>query len=87
MQGKTGIPLLQGIRIYQRQVQNKGGGTSVKRDIMTFRVASSKMKGQGKWDHPGTQAVKLMDEAYDWAKRTWETDVVPQLMLQITKNF
>lgn len=86
-QGPTGIPLLQGIRIYQRQVPNGSGGSSTRRDIMTFRVASSKMKGQGRWDHPGTQAVKLMDEAYDWAKRTWEKDIVPGLMVQIATNF
>jgi hypothetical protein len=87
MQGPTGIPLLQGIRIYQRQVKGKDGNTSVKRDIMTFRVASSKQKGQGRWDHPGTEAVHLMEEGYTWAKRTWEREVVPQLMAEITKNF
>lgn len=87
MQGPTGIPLLQGVRIYQRQVKNKDGSKSVKRDIMTFRVASSKHKGQGRWEHPGNEAVKLLEEAYDWAKRTWEKDIVPQLMLSIEKNF
>lgn len=86
MQGNTGIPLLQGIRIYQREFQKKGGGTGVRKDIMTFRVASSKQKGQGKWDHPGTPAVKLMDEGYDWAKRTWERDIVPGLILAITNG-
>jgi hypothetical protein len=87
MQGPTGIPLLQGIRIYQRQVKNKDGSHSVKRDIMTFRVASSKHKGQGRWDHPGNEAMKMMDEAYHWAKQTWEKDVVPQLILELNKNF
>lgn len=87
MQGPTGIPLLQGVRIYQRQVKNDDGSTSTRKDIMTFRIVSSKHKGQGRWDHPGNQALKLMDEAYDWAKKTWDKDIVPQLMLTVAKNF
>lgn len=87
MQGPTGIPLLQGVRVYQREIKNKDGSKSVRRDIMTFRVASSKHKGQGRWDHPGTEAVKLMDEAFDWAKRQWEREVVPQLSLELSKSF
>ncbi len=87
MMGPTGIPLLQGIRVYQRGVKNKDGSTSVKKDIMTFRVASSKHKGQGRWDHPGNEAVKLMDEAFTWAKATWEREIVPQLTLAISKSF
>lgn len=87
MKGPTGIPLLQGIRIYQREHTNAKGDKSIKRDIMTFRVASSKQKGQGKWDHPGTEAVHLMDEAYTWAKTAWERDIVPGLVAQLSKNF
>ena len=85
-QGPTGIPLLQGVRIYQRQIKDKQGKDTTRRDIMTFRIASSKQKGQGRWDHPGTAPVKLMDDAYDWAKRTWEEKIVPQLVLNLNKN-
>lgn len=87
MQGPTGIPLLQGVRIYQRQVKGKNGETSTKRDIMTFRVASSKQKGQGRWDYPGAEAVKLMEEGYDWAKRTWEREIIPQISMELSKSF
>ena len=87
MQGPTGIPLLQGVRVYQRKVKNKDGSESVKKEIMTFRIVSSKHKSQGRWDHPGLQAVKLMDEAYQWALKTWETAIVPQISAQIAKNF
>ncbi len=92
MQGPTGIPLLQGIRVYQYPVPTSKLGktekSGFKRMIMTFRVASSKHKNEpGRWDHPGLPAIKLMDEAYDWAKSTWEKDVVPQLMLQLAANF
>lgn len=87
-QGPTGIPLLQGVRIYQRNVKDpKTGKDSTKREIMTFRVASSKHKGQGRWDHPGNEGTRLMDEAYAWAKTTWEREIVPQLMMQLEKSF
>jgi hypothetical protein len=86
MQGPTGIPLLQGVRIYQNKITNKDGSQSVRKDIMTFRVVSSKHKGQGRWEHPGSEAVGLMDEAYDWAIRTWASDIVPDLALSISKS-
>jgi hypothetical protein len=86
MQGPTGIPLLKGVRIFQRETENKDGSKSVRRDIMTFRVASSKHKDQGRWEHPGLEGVKLMDEAYDWAKTTWEKDIIPQLREQLSNG-
>lgn len=86
VQGNTGIPLLQGIRVYQRQVKNKDGSSSVKRDIMSFRVVSSKHQGSGKWDHPGLPAVKLFDEAYMWAMDQWEKVIVPDIMKQLDKS-
>jgi hypothetical protein len=87
MQGPTGIPLLQGINIYQREVKDKQGKTGVRRDIMTFRVASSKHYGQGRWDHPGIEGVRLLDEAYDWARRQWEQLIAPEVVARISKNF
>jgi hypothetical protein len=68
-QGTTGIPFLQSVRVYQRQMKNG----SVNRGIMTFRVASSKHKGSGKWVHPGIQARKFFDETQEWALKTWDT--------------
>lgn len=86
MQGPTGIPLLQGVRIYQREVKGANGKTSVRRDIMTFRIVSSKMKGQGRWDHPGLVPLKLFPEGYEWAKKTWENEVLPDLMRQLNRE-
>lgn len=80
MQGPTGIPLLQGVSIYQKKVKDKAGKESVKRSIMTFRVVSSKMKGQGRWDHPGLPAAKLMEDGQEWAQRQWEQEIVPQIV-------
>lgn len=76
-QGNTGIPFLQNVRIYQRNV-----GGSVQRDIMTFRVASSKHKGTGKWMHPGLEARHFFDEAADWSLELWD-----KIRDQILKDF
>jgi hypothetical protein len=69
-QGATGgIPLLKGIRIYQSEYKKDDGSTGIRRDVMTFRVASSKQ--QGKWNHPGTEGVHILDKACEWAVQEW----------------
>jgi hypothetical protein len=71
-------PILNGVRIYQHM--SKGGGQSVSRSVMTFRIASSKQAGTGKWDHPGTAGAKLLDEAFTWCQQEWETVVLPAVL-------
>lgn len=78
-QGPTGIPLLQGISIYQTK-GNRGG---TKRSIMTFRVASEKHVGKGRWDHPGLEATHLMDDGAKWAAEEWEKRIAPQIVAQL----
>ncbi len=79
-QGPTGIPLLQGVRIYQRQVADKEGKSSVKKMITTFRVVSSKHKAENRWIHPGLEARKFMDEAATWALELWEQKIKPEVL-------
>lgn len=74
-QGNTGIPFLQSVRVYQKNM--KGGG--VQRGIMTFRVASSKHRGSGKWVHPGLEPRKFMDETAEWSLKIWE-QMVPEIL-------
>jgi hypothetical protein len=74
---KSRIPLLQGLTIYQRKVTNEQGKESIKRDIMTFRVASEKQIGSGKWWHKetkGLNAFKDVEAEIDqiWAKMIQE---------------
>lgn len=42
--GPTGVPLLKGVRVYQKEMKDKDGNTKTGRFVMTFRVASSKHK-------------------------------------------
>ncbi len=85
-QGPTGIPFLQGVRIYQRETKNPNGSSSVKRAVMTFRVVSSKHKGTGRWFHPGNKPVLIFDEAYRWGQQHWETVVLPKIADYVLEN-
>jgi hypothetical protein len=83
IQGPTGIPYLQGIQIYQRQVKGADGKDSVKRYIMTFRVASEKHRDEGRWEHPGLPPVNIFDDAAKWAADQWEKEIAPKLITKI----
>jgi hypothetical protein len=78
--GATGIPFLQGVSIYQTKVKDKKGNESVQKQIMTFRVVSSKHKGTGRWVHPGFEAKKFLPEAYEWALKEWRDKILPQIL-------
>lgn len=80
LQGPTGIPYLQGLNIYQNAVKDSKGKEHVRRDIMTFRVASSKMLGTGRWEHPGLQKTDLMKSGLDFANSHWEKVVAPSVI-------
>jgi hypothetical protein len=80
MQGPTGIPLLQGVRVYQKEFTDKDGAKRVGRSIVTFRMVSSKMMGTGRWTHPGIEAKKFLDKAYEWAMKEWETKVRDEVL-------
>lgn len=86
-QGPTGIPLLKGIRIYQKEIKDKNGEAKVGRFVMTFRVASSKHKAQGgRWDHPGVPATNILEDAMKWALDQWENKVSPQIIASIVAS-
>jgi hypothetical protein len=84
---------LDGVSIYQRMKKNPDGSMAtgrkgnpvVVRDVMTFRVASSKHMGQ-KWDHPGLEGKEFLDEAYSWALNHWETEILPSIIKTVTEE-
>ena len=79
-QGLSGTPFLQSVRIYQKQMKDG----SVKKGIMTFRVASSKHKGTGRWVHPGLEPKRFFDETADWALKAWDT-IRDEILKQFTE--
>lgn len=85
-QGPTGIPFLAGVRVYQKGVRGKSGEEKMVKSVVTFRTASSKMKGSGRWVHPGLEAKLFLDEAAEWALKQWESKIRDQLIVAVTKN-
>ncbi|HUM43273.1 MAG TPA: hypothetical protein PKI14_10020 [Fervidobacterium sp.] len=65
-------PILKGLTIYQREVKTKSGKTQIKRDVMTFRVASSKQEGQSLWDLPPRQGLHAFDETAKEIDLIWD---------------
>ena len=77
-QGMTGRSFLSGLQIRQKMIGGAGG--MVQKTAMVFRVVSSLHKGTGRWVHPGFKAVKLFDEANQWATREWENKLMPEIL-------
>lgn len=75
-QGKTGIPFLQGVRVYQKEISTPKG-PKVQRAILTFRTASENSDG---WKHPGLTALKAFEEACDFALREWSSKIAGQVL-------
>lgn len=76
-------PVLDGVRIYQKVVGQRGGQPVVQRSVMTFRTISSKHSGV-KWQHPGNKPMHFIEEAYDWAMREWSDTMLPGIMEKFT---
>ena len=78
---KSFRPLLEGLTIYQSLMKNKKGDVMknkkgeprVRRDIMTFRVASTRQIGKGLWDNPGRPGVKAFESTAKELDVIWET--------------
>lgn len=79
-QGPTGIPFLQGVRVYQKMVADQTGKLHPQKSIMTFRTVSSKHKGTGRWVHPGLKAKLFFDQAEDWIRKEWESKIKPMVL-------
>lgn len=82
--GGGGTPFLHGISIYQTPDDKAKSG--VKRSITTYRIVSSKHASQGRWMHPGLEAVNLMDLGFEWALQEWETKLGPEIVAKITSS-
>lgn len=73
---KASTGALQGLRIYQ----NKDAKGKVSRGIYTFRTVTDGPNSADKWIHPGLDAKLFMDQAFDWAMKTFDTEILPQLL-------
>jgi hypothetical protein len=81
-QGATGIPFLQGIRVYQKHIVDpKTNKKTTAKQIMTFRVASS--KNPDAFIHPGLTPKRFLDEAAKWAYDQFDNLIRDQVILSI----
>jgi len=85
-QGSTGIPFLQGVRVYQKPIKGKDGSVSVKKSIVTFRTVSSAQKGTGKWMYPGLEGKNFFDEAAEWAQKEFEDRIRDRIIVTVAKK-
>ena len=77
--GATDIEFLNGASIYQ----SKGPGGKVERSVITFRIASEKHLGTGRWEHPGLDATHILEGAYQWALEELDRNVMPDIIRQV----
>jgi len=78
---KNLTPNLQGLSVYQRENPKTG---KVERSIMTFRVISEKHKGS-KWEHPGREGEKILDDTFKYVEELWEREFLPELKRKYEK--
>jgi hypothetical protein len=85
-QGLTGTPFLKGVNVFQNLVRGKTGRLYTQKDVLTFRVISSKHMGTGRWIHPGVPARHFFDEAYRWSSNIWDTKIKNQILSRARGN-
>lgn len=72
--GKGNTPVMDRVSVYQTL---KPDG-STRRDVFTFRTVTSDQNG--KWIHPGIEAKKFLDKAFEWAMKEWEEKILPEIL-------
>lgn len=88
------VPILNGIRIYQKLNRNpdgsvrknKNGQDSASREVMTFRIASSTQAGSGKWEMGSQEGMHFLTEAKIWAEQLWETEIRKKIIEELGKT-
>lgn len=69
---KFNRPLLQGLTIYQREVKSPDGKkSSVKRDVVTFRIISETQKNSGLWQWKEQPGVHIFEEVEKKVETIW----------------
>lgn len=72
-------PALDGVRIYQSMAVDAKGKKTIQRDIVTFRIASSKHFGL-KWNRPAMPGMNFLEEARKFALEEWEQRILPTIL-------
>ncbi len=70
-----GTHFLKNAVVIQREVKGPTGRTKISKDVVTFRVVSSKHEAEGKWMYPRVEPLNSIPEAYKWAENEWASIV------------
>jgi hypothetical protein len=70
--------------VMQREIHS-GGRKRVSKEVVTFRVISSKHREEGRWFYPKVEPLNSIPEAYKWAESEWE-HIVKSLEEQFNKT-
>ena len=76
---KHGTNMLSGISIYQKTHTTKGGKEKTSRDVFTFRVASEKQEGTGKWFNKGYGGAHIFQKVSTQIDEAWNKAIVDLL--------
>ena len=61
--------------VVQREVEGPKGKMKISKEVVTFRVVSSKHKAEGRWMYPAVPALNSIPEAHKYAIAQWESIV------------
>lgn len=67
-----GTHFLNNAVVVQREVEGKGGKKKMSKEVVTFRVISSKHKAEGRWMYPKIDPLNAIPRAYTYATVEWE---------------
>lgn len=79
---KAKFGALDGLAVYQTRDPRT---MKVSRSIMTFRVVKQSHEAEGLWWHPGLNPVKIMDDTFEWVSKTFDDEILPQVLAQFDK--
>jgi hypothetical protein len=72
LKSHTGHHYLNNAVVVQREVEGPGGKKKISKEVVTFRVVSSKHKAEGRWMYPAVEALNAIPEAHKYATSEWE---------------
>ncbi|RLF65137.1 MAG: hypothetical protein DRN30_04575 [Thermoplasmata archaeon] len=72
LKAHTGHHYLNNAVVVQRETEGKNGKSKISKEVVTFRVVSSKHQAEGKWMSPKVEPLNSIPEAYKYAEGEWE---------------
>lgn len=70
--------------VVQREIEN-GGKSKVSKEVVTFRVISSKHKAENRWMYPKVEALNSIPEAFKYAESEWDR-IVKSMEVEFNKT-